>query len=59
MRKLVDEGFFHVIKEKVDSFITYSIIGMFLGARFFYVFVYNWDYYSQTSLSCLQFGEEG
>ncbi|MDC0254551.1 prolipoprotein diacylglyceryl transferase [Bacteriovoracales bacterium] len=48
MRKLVDEGFFHVEKEKVDSYITHSIIGLFLGARFFYVFVYNWDYYSQN-----------
>ena len=53
MRKLVDEGFFHVVKEKVDSFITYSIIGMFLGARFFYVFVYNWDYYSQNLVELL------
>lgn len=48
MRKLVDDGFFHVHKEKVDSYITYLIIGLFLGARFFYVFIYNWDYYSQN-----------
>ena len=48
LRKLVDEGFFHVAKEKIDSYITHLIIGLFLGARLFYVFVYNWDYYSQN-----------
>ena len=33
--------------EKVDSIITYSIVGMFLGSRITYVFIYNWDYYSK------------
>ena len=35
LRKLVDEGFFHVAKEKIDSYITHLIIGLFLGADSF------------------------
>jgi len=45
LKKLVDRGFFKVAKEKVDSLITVMFICMFLGARIFYVFIYNWDYY--------------
>lgn len=47
-KKLIERGFFKVGKEKIDSLITTIIICMFLGARFTYVFVYNWDYYSQN-----------
>lgn len=45
LKKLCERGFFQVPKEKVDSLITISFICMFLGARFFYVFIYNWGYY--------------
>ncbi|RLA60576.1 MAG: prolipoprotein diacylglyceryl transferase [Epsilonproteobacteria bacterium] len=44
-KKLVDEGFFPVKKQDVDTLITYSMIGIFLGARIAYVFIYNWDHY--------------
>jgi phosphatidylglycerol:prolipoprotein diacylglycerol transferase len=47
LRKLCDQGFFKVPKEKVDSLITTMLVCMFLGARFAYVFIYNWDQYSQ------------
>ena len=33
-------------REDIDRFITSMMLGMFLGARLVYVFVYNWDYYS-------------
>lgn len=46
-KRLCDQGFFQVAREKVDTWITYLILGMFLGARIAYVFVYNWDYFSQ------------
>jgi len=45
-KKLVEEGFFPVKKRDVDTLITYSMIGIFLGARIAYVFIYNWPYYS-------------
>jgi phosphatidylglycerol:prolipoprotein diacylglycerol transferase len=43
---LSDKKYFRLPKDKIDSLITYVIVGMFLGARSFYVFIYNWDYYS-------------
>lgn len=50
LRKLIDRGFFHVTKDKVDTLITTVFVCMFLGARLFYVFIYNWEYY-QNNLS--------
>ena len=50
MKKLIRMGFFKVTEDKVDSLITTMLIGMFIGARLFYVFIYNWDDYSQNLL---------
>lgn len=47
MKRLIKENYFKVTPDKVDLFLTYMLVGMFFGARTFYVFVYNWDYYSQ------------
>jgi phosphatidylglycerol:prolipoprotein diacylglycerol transferase len=45
---LSKEGFLRLNKKQIDNYIAYYlIIGMFLGARIAYVFIYNWDYYSQ------------
>lgn len=48
LKKLVKRGFLTIPVEKIDSLITHMLICMFLGARFFYVFIYNWDYYSSN-----------
>lgn len=48
--RLVDQGFFKIPKKAIDSYITYLIVGMFIGARLAYVFIYNWDEYSQNWL---------
>lgn len=45
---LSDKGFLPLPKEKIDKYITSLIIGMFLGARLTYVFVYNWSYYANN-----------
>ena len=45
LKYLANKGFFQVSKKQVDSLITYLLVGMFLGARLAYVFIYNWDYY--------------
>lgn len=45
LKVLCKRGFFKVPEEKIDSLITTMFVGMFLGARTFYVFIYNWDYY--------------
>jgi len=48
MKRSIRRGFFKIAEDKIDSLITHGLIGMFLGARLFYVFIYNWDYYSQN-----------
>ena len=45
-RPLVDQGFLQIEKKKIDSLISYVLVGMFIGARLAYVLIYNWDYYS-------------
>ena len=47
LRKLIREKFFDLNEDNVDQLITFSILGMFIGARTFYVFIYNWDHYSK------------
>jgi phosphatidylglycerol:prolipoprotein diacylglycerol transferase len=46
LKYLCDKKFWPLDKEAIDKYITMLIIGMFLGARLFYVFLYNWEYYS-------------
>ncbi|MBP9674723.1 MAG: prolipoprotein diacylglyceryl transferase, partial [Bacteriovoracaceae bacterium] len=47
LNKLARENFFRATKESIDQYILYLFIGMFLGARLAYVFIYNWTYYSE------------
>lgn len=47
---LAKEKFWQAPAEEIDKFVTHLIIGMFIGARLTYVFVYNWEYYSQNFL---------
>ena len=53
LKILVQKNFFKVSVEKIDTLITTMIVCMFIGARFFYVFIYNWDYYSQNMMELL------
>jgi phosphatidylglycerol:prolipoprotein diacylglycerol transferase len=53
LKVLVEKNFFKVSVEKIDTLITTMIICMFLGARFFYVFIYNWEYYSEHLMELL------
>lgn len=46
LTRLAKTGFWPLPKEKVDQYVTALIVGMFIGARTAYVFIYNWDYYS-------------
>lgn len=48
VKKLGKEGFFSPGPDKVDSLVMHMLIGLFIGARVLYVFVYNWDYYSHN-----------
>ena len=46
LARLQKSGFWPLSQEKIDQYVTALIIGMFIGARTAYVFIYNWDYYS-------------
>lgn len=45
---LAKKKFLQLEPEKIDLYVFHLIIGLFLGARLFYVFIYNWDYYSSN-----------
>lgn len=53
LKVLVQKNFFKISVDKIDTLITTMIVCMFIGARFFYVFIYNWDYYSQNMMELL------
>lgn len=46
LKHLAEKNFLKIPKENVDNMMTTLILTMFLGARLAYVFIYNWDYYS-------------
>jgi phosphatidylglycerol:prolipoprotein diacylglycerol transferase len=48
LKYLAGKKFWPLDKEAIDKYITALIIGMFLGARIFYVIFYNWEYYSEN-----------
>lgn len=50
LRHLANTKFWPLSKEAIDKYITTIIIGMFIGARLFYVIFYNWEYYSVNLL---------
>lgn len=47
LKILVKKGFLKISIEKIDSLMSILLICMFIGARFFYVVIYNWKYYGQ------------
>ncbi len=53
LKVLVRTKFLKVAEEKIDTLVTTMIICMFIGARAAYVFIYNWDYYSQNLMDLL------
>ena len=42
-----------------ESMITHLIVGMLIGARLIYAFVYNWDYYSSSPFAIFKVWEGG
>lgn len=43
----------------LDSLIAFGMVGMILGARTAYVFIYNWDAYSQRPMDMFKIWEGG
>lgn len=53
LNRLAKSGFWPLPAEKIDQYVTMLIIGMFIGARTAYVFIYNWDYYGTNLIEAL------
>lgn len=53
LKVLVRQNFFKVTEDKIDTLVTTMIVCMFLGARIFYVFIYNWESYSGNLLDII------
>lgn len=47
LRRGVRNGRLQMTDEQVESAIVHGLVGMILGARLAYVFIYNFDYYRQ------------
>ena len=59
LRVLSKRNFFPLPKNYIDVLVTYMIVGMFLGARLAYVFIYNWDYYQNNVSEILSVWQGG
>lgn len=42
------QGFLRLEKKKIDTYVSLLMLGMLIGARVFYVFIYNWPQYAQN-----------
>ncbi len=54
-KKRIQRGLLKITREALDSWITYMVVGMLLGARVFYVVFYNWSYYMDHPEEILMF----
>ncbi len=59
VRNRAQRGLLRVNYKACESFITYMIVGMLVGARVIYALVYNWDYYSENLLHVFRIWEGG
>jgi len=59
LRKLSREKILKLNEEQIDGLLFYIFVGLFIGARVLYVFVYNWDYYSQHLMESIAFWKGG
>ncbi len=46
LKYLYRQKFWALSEGAIDQYIVWLILAMFIGSRLFYVFIYNWDYYS-------------
>ena len=58
-RPLVKQGLLKVEKKKIDTLISYTLVGMFIGARLGYILIYNWSYYSDHPVEIFYFWQGG
>lgn len=59
LKYLAQKKFWPLPVEAIDKYITWLILGMFFGARLFYVTFYNWEYYSVNLMEILSVWKGG
>ncbi len=59
MKKRAAQGLVRMNYRAVEMWITYMVVGMLVGARLAYVFLYNWSYYSEHLLELFYIWEGG
>jgi len=52
-------GLFKLDSERVQDLFTYMMISMIVGARIFYVFIYNWEQYKSNLLEVFYIWQGG
>ena len=53
LRKFSKEGSFKLSFVQIESLLFYVFVGLFVGARFFYIFIYNFSYYIQNPIEMI------
>src|SRR5690606_25614554 len=48
-----------IVREKLDTLLTYTVIATVVGARLGHVFFYEWDYYKTDPILILKVWEGG
>lgn len=55
----IRQGLFRTSYKDAENYVTYLIVGMLLGARLVYVFVYDWETYSSNLLQIFYIWQGG
>ncbi len=58
-KRRMARGLLKITREALDSWVTYMVVGMLLGARTFYVIFYNFSYYKQHPSEIMMFWQGG
>lgn len=59
LKRRAKAGLIRISYQTGESFVSYLILGMLIGARLTYALVYNWDYYSVNLLHIFRIWEGG
>ena len=59
LKRFTKESFLGLTPEQLNAFIFYNLIGLFVGARLFYVLAYNFHYYWAQPLEMIAIWKGG
>jgi phosphatidylglycerol---prolipoprotein diacylglyceryl transferase len=59
LKARIRAGFYKIPLERADAYITYVVVGMLIGARLAYVFIYDWPTYAMDPIRILYIHQGG